>query len=251
MDPLTPTEVGSKATFRLTLENTGTSPLTAIVDINSTSTFTPLGITRLYFESIGPHQNASKNITIGISNSITAGYYRLPLDVTLGSGKTTTQSVGIPVLATPEVTITAGSSSGNVVIQISNTGNAPIRSVYVTAEPQGFTVSGSTDRFVGTLNVDDFATLSLTAGVGTPSQANSGKRSVLVTVSFKDSNNEPYVVKKSVEVEYSGVATTSNQARRNQGVIFGLGWIELIGGLIVLVIAYFAYGRFRKRRVKA
>jgi len=255
MDPLTPTEVGFQATFQLTLENAGTSPLTAIVDLNSTTAFTPLGITRLYFESIEPNQKVSKNITLGISNSVTAGYYSLPIQVTLGSGTTTTQTVGIFVSATPDVTITAGSSSGNVVMQISNTGNAPIRSVYVTAEPQGFTVSGSTDRFVGTLNVDDFATLSLTPGVSTTAQGNSGKRSVLVTVSFKDSNNLPHVVKKSVDVEYSGSAAAfqaSGNRSTNRGVIFGLGWVELIGGAVILVIAYFVYRHFRKRRsVKA
>jgi hypothetical protein len=252
MNPITPTEVGSKATFKLTIENTGTSPLTVIMDVNSTTAFTPLGITRLYFESIGSHQNASKNITLGISNSVTSGYYSLPLTFTLGSGKTATQTVGISVSATPNVTITATSSSGNMNIQISNTGNAPIRSVYATAEPQGFTISGQSDRFVGTLNVDDFATLSLTLGASTPAQGNSGKHSVLVTVSFKDSNNEPHVVKKSVDVEYSGSAAfQASGTRGNQGVIFGLGWIQIIGGVVIIVIAYLGYRHFRKRSVKA
>lgn len=249
MEPLTSTEVGSQATFKLTIENRGTSPLTAVVDVNSTTAFTPLGVTRLYFESIGPNQSVSKNVTLGISNSVASGYYSLPLVVILGSGTTSTQTVGIVVSATPDVAITTTSSSGNVAIQISNIGNAPIRSVYVTAEPQGFTISGASDRFVGTLNVDDFATLSVTAGSAT-AQANSGKRSVLVTVSFKDSSNMLHTVKKTVDVEYSGSIQVNGSRTTNRGVIFGLGWIELIGGAVILVIAYLGYRHFRKRSVK-
>lgn len=256
MEPLSATEVGSEATFKITLENSGTNPLTAIVDVNSTTAFTPLGVSRLYFESVEPGQSVSQNVTIGISNSVTAGYYELPLTVTLSSGNVVTQNVGVPVSATSDLTVTASSQSsagigGGITIEISNTGNAAIRSVYVTTSSQDYTILGTSDKFVGTLNVDDFTTLSLTA---TPRGGATGNRTITVTTSFKDTNNIQHVVTKTVTVESSGIATTTLASfgnRRNQGVIFGLSWEEIIGGVVVIVIAYFAYRHFRKRGAKA
>lgn len=256
MKPLTPTEVGSQAVFQLTVENAGTSPVTAIIDVNATTTFTPIGVSRVYFGSIGPGQNASENVTLGISNTVSAGYYELPLTVTLSSGNVVAQNVGVSVSATPDLTVTASSqlstgAGGTVAIQISNTGNAPIRSVYVSASSGDFTITGASDKFVGTLNVDDFASMSLT--VGTPRSA-AGNHTITVTTTFKDTNNIQHVVAKTVDVEaFTGngnFTSTTFGNRRNQGVIFGLGWVEIIGGVVVIVIVYLVYRHFRKRGAK-
>ncbi len=263
MEPLTPTEVGSQALFQLTIENTGTNPLTAIVDVNATSQFIPLGVTRVYFEPIGPGESASKNISIGISSSTSAGYYTLPLTITLSSGKSSVQTIGIPVSATPTITISAdtqpqplvaGSTDGKVLIQVSNTGNAAIRSVYVTAQPADISAVGASDKFIGTLNVDDFATFQL--GVSVPANAQAGAHQVPVTVTFKDSNNQLHTVNKTLEVEVSGTGagfsqTGNSTARRSSGIIFGLNLVQLIGGLIVIVVvAGVGYWYFRKRKKK-
>jgi hypothetical protein len=251
MNPLTPVEVGSQAVLQLTIENMGTSPLSAVVDVNATSAFTPIGVSRLYFESIRSGESVSKNVTVGVSNSVSAGYYELPVVISLSSGSVVTQDVGVPVTATPDLTITASSQSGVVTVQISNTGNAPIRSVYVTASSNDFTIIGGSDKFVGTLNVDDFTTISLTVGA---QRAGASNHTITVTTSFKDSNNIPHVVTKDVEV---GAAASGNFTsatfgnRRNTGVIFGLDWTEIIGGIVVIVIAYLAYRHFRKRGAKA
>ncbi len=250
MNPLTPTEVGSQAVLQLTIENIGTSPLSAVVDVNATNAFTPIGISRVYFESIGSGQNVSKNVTLGISNSVSAGYYVLPLAISLSSGNVVTQNVGVPVTATPDLTVTASSSGGTVSVQISNTGNAPIRSVYITASSKDFTIAGGVDKFVGTLNVDDFTTMSLTVGA---QRAVASNRTITVTTSFKDSNNIPHVVTKDVEVgaSSSNFTSTTFGNRGNNGVIFGLSWTEILGGVVVIVIAYLAYRHFRKRGAKA
>jgi hypothetical protein len=250
MVPLTPTEVGSQAVFQLTVENVGTNPLSAIVDINNTNAFTPIGTSRVYFDPIASGKSASANVTLGISSSISAGYYELPLSISLSSGNVVTQNVGVPVTATPDLTVTATSQSGVVTVQISNTGNAPIRSVYVSASSNDFAIAGGSDKFVGTLNVDDFATISLTVGAQRPGASN---HTIIVTTSFKDSNNIPHVITKNIDVTASSSNFTSTTfgARRSSGVIFGLDWTEIIGGIVVIVIAYFAYRHFRKRGAKA
>ncbi|VVB65558.1 NPCBM-associated, NEW3 domain of alpha-galactosidase [Candidatus Gugararchaeum adminiculabundum] len=252
MEPGTPTEVGGQAVFDLKIENTGTNQLNAIVDVNSTGAFTPLGVTRIYFDTLEAGESASKNVTLGISNSITAGYYTLPLTITLGSGKSATQYIGIPVTATPELVVSAtttpayltpGSSGGKVLVQISNIGNAAIRSVYVTANRGDLQVTSSTDKFVGTLNVDDFSTFQLDVNV--PRNLAAGTHSIQVTISFKDTNNVPHVVNKSVDIQVYDSATAAAAGQdvtnstggfggrsRNQGVIFGLGWVQ-IGGIVI------------------
>ncbi len=270
MDPLTPTEIGSQAVFALTIENTGNSALVAVVDLNSTSAFTPLGVTKVYFDTIGPGQSVSKNVSIGISSSISAGYYTLPIAITLDSGKSASQTVGIPVTATPNVTINADVQEGKVVVQISNTGNVAIRSVYANAESKDVALTGTTDKFIGTLNVDDFATFTLTtgaqksAGAGTQAVMGAGKRAIQVTVSFKDSNNQVHTVKKDVDLQAYDASTTASTGsmpfgqagaartgRVAQGAIFGINPLFLgVGAVILAVVAYFVYKRFKKNKEK-
>ncbi|HQT44883.1 MAG TPA: hypothetical protein PLO51_02815, partial [Candidatus Micrarchaeota archaeon] len=159
-------EIGSQALFAATLENTGTSPITATADFNATAAFIPLGTTRVNFGTIEPGKNATQEITIGIANSVAEGYYTLPVTVTLGSGTSTTQNIGVSVTATPDLAIGVDSSSASlypgangskVAIQISNVGNSAIRSVYAQSSGGDFKLFGTTDKFIGTLNVDDYA----------------------------------------------------------------------------------------------
>lgn len=266
MQPITPTEVGAQASFRITLENTGTSAMNAVVDLNETSTFVPLGVTRIYFDSIEPGQNVSETVSIGISSSTSAGYYSLPVSITLGSGKITTQYVGVPVTATPSITFSVdtqsstlapGTQNGKVVIQISNTGNAAIRSVYAKAEPKELKISGAADKFIGTLNVDDYASFQLSVSV--PANVKSGTQIIPVTVTYKDGNNQQYTVKKDVEVEVGGAGMTPSAgttaangfagARRPQSGLFGFDPLVLGGaGIVLATVAYLAYKRFRKNK---
>lgn len=256
VQPLTATEVGSQAVFAISIENTGTEPLSAIVDMNSTTAFTPLGVTRLYFDPIPAGATLTKNVTIGISNSVTAGYYSLPIGITLSSGKSTTQTVGIPVTATPTITVTSDYSSGKAVIQISNTGNVAIRSVYAKAENGDYTVIGTADKFIGTLNVDDFATFTVSVNPSRNMNMNSTGK-LPVTITFKDSNNQEHTVKQNLELSASagsaaaaGAAGISGTAfRRPTGVLFGLDWIQLgIIAAVLLVVGYFGYRKFGRKK---
>jgi hypothetical protein len=159
--PRSSTEIGSAADFSLTLENDGASPTSATVDVSSTDVFTPLGGSKFYFHSIEPGKTASETVTLGISASVSSGYYELPLNVTLSTGKTFTQKMGIHVEATSEIKITGelstSTTGSEIVIQISNTGNTPIRSVYAVADMGGV----KTEKFIGTMAIDDYSTLSI------------------------------------------------------------------------------------------
>jgi hypothetical protein len=267
LEPTSSTEIGSAAEFNIIIENGGTSATSAIVEVDSTSAFTPIGSSKLYIPSIEPGKTASGKVTIGISASIESGYYELPLNVTLGTGKTFLQSVGVHVEATPELKISGEMSTSTtgseIVIQISNTGNTPIRSVYAVAEMGGTKV----EKFIGTLNIDDYSTLSIplttfdTSTTGMPARnASAGVMpqnrtaqggAVKVTITFKDEQNQPHTVKQDVSISSGGTRQTTGtfpQRTTNSGVIFGLSALQLGGiGVVIAIAAYLVYRKkFRK-----
>lgn len=266
--PLTATEVGSEAQFALTLVNQGGSDVAPIVDINQSTPFVPIGASRIYFDDIGPGMNETQVITVGIDATSSAGYYNLPLEIS-GNGNNFEQDVGIAVSASPDVVmtadtqpefITAGSSGVKVVAQIANTGNTPIRSVYANADStKDFVMVGASDKFIGTLNVDDFATFQVTMNV--PQNLAPGTYSMPVTITFKDATNEAHTIVKDANITIyspmdaarlngisSGTTTTGTTGVRTgrPGEIFGIGYLPLgIGVVVVLVVGFFAYKRWK------
>ncbi|VVB68363.1 Uncharacterised protein [Candidatus Norongarragalina meridionalis] len=197
-EPLTPVEIGSEAVFKLTLKNTGARALSATVDINSTDALTPLGVQRLYFDRIDPNAEASMNVTLGVSPSKSAGYYTLSLTLTPNIGNASVYKAGVVVEATPEITVSMEQTTTGSQVLIANTGNTAIRSVYASAGQSGRTLA---EDFIGTLNVDDFATLSVTQQT---SQLD-------VEVSFRDGNNVQHVLRQTVSA--SGAAANATSAR--------------------------------------
>jgi hypothetical protein len=268
--PLNDTKAGAEARFALTLENVGDSATSAIVDLNQTSEFTPIGPTRIYFDDIEPGANQTRVVTIGVGVSTSAGYYNLPMSITT-NGQTLVQNVGIAVDAPPEVTIStdtqpsfvsAGSREVKVLAEIANVGNGQIRSVYVSAgRSKDLEVVGATDKFMGTLNVDDFATFQLTVNV--PPGLSAGTYSIPITIDFKDSKNQEHVIQKDVEITiYSasdasrlnavsgGTAATGTAGnfRGSGGGLIGFNLPTAIGAVIVIGIGFFAYKRFKGSR---
>ena len=251
INPLTPAEIGSEAVFELTLENTGSSPISGTLDINSTEVFTPLGMQRLYFDSVPAGATVKRNITLGISSSKSAGYYTLPIILTTTAGQPTTFNVGVAVLATPEITVGVDSESGTTQVQVANTGNTQIRSVYVIAKWSGS--NRTSESFMGTMNVDDFASIAMDTAIQPSS-------SIDVEIRFKDSNNLPHIVRKTLTVGGTAGAAigTQNGAssfRRNNTASGPFGLFSNTGGsadfvtpiiilVVVVVVGYFAYRRF-------
>jgi len=259
LEPLTPVEIGSKAVFNLTLKNMGSNTISALVDVNPSEVFTPIGIQKIYFDSIAPGSSESTNITVGIASSKSAGYYTFQLTLTPSAGKSITYDAGVIVDATPELTLSLKTlSSGSMELQIANTGNTAVRSVNVKMKPHGSS-TGATESFLGTLNVDDIETVDLSSSI-------SG--TIDVEITFRDSNNIRQTITKelgttsnfnsTVEGTQSGQTNNSrNFGTNGRGGIPGLTTqgtnleqIALtIGALVLLIVgAWFAYKRFGKKK---
>ncbi|MBU0586420.1 hypothetical protein KJ780_02835 [Candidatus Micrarchaeota archaeon] len=242
-------EIGSEVTFLINFENTGSSPVSAVVNMDATDALTPMGAQNIYFDSVAPGSTESKEIHIGISSSVSAGYYVLPVNLTTSSGQSLIYNFGINAEATPEINVVFTESSGSGEIQITNVGNSQIRSVNVIISDASGTI---TESFLGTLNVDDYGTVSL---------GSSNSNAITVTINFKDSVNQAHTVKKSlsesgsvsVNQQNSSSSSSFSGVARNRGPLGMLGGSTgsqtdpiLLGG-VVLVIAvggFFVYRRF-------
>jgi len=266
-EPMNATEIGTPVVFRLTVQNMGTNEVSAVVDINSTSVFTTIGMQRIYFDRIPAGGSASKDVTIGISSSTSSGYYTLPLKLTPSTGQTIVYNTGVVVDPMPEVSISLDSTSG---VLVANTGSTQIKSVNVKAWSSD-SPNVITESFIGTLNVDDFASMDLTQ-IGTGA--------VDVQVTFRDSNNIQHTITKVLDSESgtglnASISSTANggqqvapaggfnrQAGGNPlSMIFGGGrgtassgpnWILIGAGVVVVAVGgYLFYTRYWKKRHQA
>ena len=215
-------EIGSQATLRLMLVNTGSQPMSAIVEANSTSIFTPIGTQRLFFDNIAAGANQTQEMDVGVSASAAAGYYALPITITPGVGSPVSQSIGLSVSATPQLTISLDNSASPAQVTIANTGNSPIRSVDVTVSSKSQPNAAPVENFVGTLNVDDYSTVTLastTSGVLT------------VDIQYRDSSNVAHSITQQLDAGngiFSG--TLTNGTSRSGSAANGFGGRSAAGG---------------------
>jgi len=270
MVPLTTAEVGSETPYALTLTNLGGSSLSAIVDLDQETPFTPIGSSRVFFNNIEPGKSATQTVMVGIAAGTTSGYYNFPLTIT-SNGRTYNQSMGMKVDATSDLDVSAtttpefvssGSNGVHVTAEIANIGNGPMRSVYVSANStKEFQLVGTTDKFIGTLNIDDFTTFQVLANV--PQNLAPGDYSLPIAITFKDASNEQKTIVKDLRITVysaqdagrlsmlsgssSATSTTgsTNGFSGRQAGLFGIPYLWIIGGIVLLVLGYFGYKRFK------
>ena len=109
-------------------------------------------------------------------------------------------------------------------------------------------VTGTADKFIGTLNVDDFATFQVNVMQTGGAQQGTGA-TIPVSITFKDSTNQEHTITQDVPVTpgaTSGTGAAGANFRGRSSGLFGLGDIPLYAGvLILLVLAYFGYKRHK------
>jgi uncharacterized membrane protein len=200
-EPVSKSEIGSMLKYNITVQNRGNDAQSAVVVVNGTSVFTPIGINTFYLDDIPPGESRSEIISLGVDAASASGYYTLPILMRV-NGDGQEYDAGIFVQATPAITLTSEAEAADdgtqVTIKISNTGNTAIRSVYVKAEPtDDYGISGTGEKFIGTLSVDDYATFQVTVN---PRRQGSSAASagIPITIVFKDNDNAEHTIKTSV-----------------------------------------------------
>lgn len=174
--------------------------------------------------------------------SATPGFYKLPLEISYvndqGTETTNEDQVGVVVKAVPELkilleqsTITKESMSGDITLQYINKGINDLK--FLDSEVlkgNGYTVTSSSQHYIGDLDSDDFRSETYTV------ELTQEDVSFDVAITFKDENNEEYEQVIRVPVRFT-------QAQESNGNIS-----IIIIVLIVVVAAVLIIRRQRKRR---
>ncbi len=251
-EALSESEIGSELEYKITIENTGSSIQSATLTIDEGSVFTPLGTNTIYFDDLLPGEVRSETVALGIDAGSSSGYYLLPM-VLKTNGDELEYNLGITVQATPSIILTSETDATEngleTTIRIANSGNTAIRSLYVRAEPaEGLEVVGADEKFIGTLNVDDFASFQVTLRSNGPQQS----YSVPITVQFKDNDNKEHTMTQLIGLETGGSALSSlssdTRPARANGPSFGPNpLLYLAGGLLLIGVVYFGYKKWKGR----
>ena len=279
IEPLSESEIGSSSQYKLTIENHGSEPRAVTVNIGDSDVFTPIGSSEVYFDNIDINGEATTILTLGVDAGVSSGYYTIPLTVN-SNGDSFTYNLGIAVQATPEITLTTETSSSSsssttdttpgvnilgsngleATIRIANSGNTQIRSVYVSSDStDNIMVDGISEKFIGTLNIDDFATYQIDLRLLKPDA--SGKYVLPLTITFKDGNNEKHTITKNIEIKSEnglfqslGAGATDSAGAESAGTRFagnrtipgGLSPLLIGAGVILMaVLGYFGYRKWR------
>jgi hypothetical protein len=265
--PISNSEIGSTLVYNLTFENLGSSVQSVVIVVEGTDVFTPIGINTFYVDDILPGESRTELITLGIDAGSSSGYYVLPITMQT-NGDEQEYDIGIVVQATPEILMTSEIESTTdgtqVSVKISNTGNTAVRSLYIRADSNDYyLVSGSGEKFIGTLSVDDYASYSVT--VNPIGQAPAGAAAgIPLTVVFKDNDNVEHTVKKTIVISgatdaaaYGNASFSSSSQNRTfsgrPGGVMGGGSTENIPvyagiGLVILGGLYLGYRKFRGKK---
>ena len=259
-----PLQAGDSGTLNIAITNT--APLDAadvIVQISpdADKVFTPLTTDRKYVARIASGQTLAVPFEVGVSAGATPGYYQLPITIQYAVDQVIQpeiqQSLGIEVQAKPELLLTvdnAGAAGSNAVtLTVANVGDTPVRGVYIKTSSRAFRIVGASDKFIGTLNLDD----STTMAINLQPRGGSGNESTLdVAITYKDPNNQEHVLRQSIPISANDLAAGNGAngaagTRFRQGTRGPLG-IDLIGWAVILVAVgvggVLGYRWYKKRK---
>jgi len=254
-----PISAGDKMKFFVNLTNTGNSKAySAKVTVSSISAyFTTLGSSERYFEVIPPNSKDQMEFEIGVNGSTPAGYYPLTITInylnTNGEAQTPVQKqVGVEVGGSPVISITPNTnpsplSAGGTYtlsLQFSNTGTINVRALAVDVSSEDFEVLSSPESYIGTLNLDDYSTVTYT--VYAKNSLKPGRYAVHVSMNFRDAYNVDHNVTQDVLLEIVSpdvAALTQKPAGMSLTSIF-------IIVVVVGAIGYFVYRRYFKKKAK-
>jgi uncharacterized membrane protein len=254
-----PVSAGDKMKLFVNLTDTGNSnAYSAKITVSSNSSyFTSLGASERYFEVISPASKEQMEFEIGVSGSTPAGYY--PLTITLnylnvnGEAQTPVQKqVGIEVGGSPEISITSNTNPSPVSaggayalsLQFSNTGTINVRALAVDVSSEDFEVLSSPGNYIGTLNLDDYSTVTYT--IHARGNLQPGKYPIHVSMSYRDAYN---VLHSEIQQVLLEIVTPDVAALTQKPAGMSLTSIVIILAVIG-IIGYVIYKRYFKKKAK-
>jgi len=282
---------GDSAAILVNLTNTGALDAEDVfvgLTLNSSGPFTPLEYDRKHVGRIKAGETAQVPFSVGVDATASPGFYPLTVSIIYSVDNelqpAVQQNLGLKVEANQQLLITsdfgaasaassASAGGGSLLtLTVANVGDTAVRGVYLKASSDAFRIIGASDKFIGTLNLDDSSTMTLTlsprataagaAGAqGARGNFTAGEQAVTVVVSYKDPLNQERVIRQTIPVQFDAAAaangasgSTAIGSQRfvrqtpNQGFL-GISW--LYWGIAAAALAAGAgYWWFKIRKKK-
>ncbi|MFC1728643.1 COG1361 S-layer family protein [Nanoarchaeota archaeon] len=247
---------GVASPVEISLENLADSTLTNInVKLDLTGTDTPF----VPIDSTAEKKLA--NIEPGVARSVTfnlmalpdadSGVYKVPIEITAtdGTGRNYTKSsiIGLIIGSDPELSITVDSSmvydtgeTGDVVLKFVNKGLNDVKLMSVTLdESSDYDIISKKEVYIGNIDSDDYETAEFRLKVR---KAKKGVTTLKLKLNYLDANNKQY--QENVDVALRIISA------KKLGLNEGSAASRLVGFILVVVIGYFVYKRWEKKKKK-
>jgi hypothetical protein len=193
-------------------------------------------------------ENKNEDFTFRLrpSYDIKPGDYSIPYTISYtykGDRPTKIGTIGVQVIAQPELSFVLSEKTpvvgmqGTLTLKVINDGLSDARFVSVRAIPEGFSITSDDQVYVGSVSSDDFETVSFDATFASETPV------LKVFVEYRDLNNNKQTLKSEIPftVYTKEKAIELGLIKRNN-----LGYY--IGIVIILIIVWFTWRAFAKRR---
>lgn len=250
---------GQRMRIDVNLTNLGSEDAKSVrVSLFSNSTnFIPLDSSDRYLAGIQPGETDKVSFEVGVNSGTLPGFYPLAVFITYSNPRgeeqpQVRQVTGIEVAGVSDVTVYGSASPAPVTagkkyslsVQVSNIGTTQLKSVRASIAGDTFDVLSSTESYIGTLNVDDYSTL--TFPIYVKDGTGVGRQTFNVLVTYRDQSNVERSVNKVAYLDVVSAETAAKATGTNGG---SNTTVLLVAGAVVLIVAYLIYTRFiRKRR---
>lgn len=253
---------GKNAVLTISIKNEGEEAIHNVrVSMPEVTSFlTPLDYSEKNIGTIEPGEQVSATFSAGINADVTSKYYALDITVSydgLAGSTSVTKKAGLEIAAATKIDVIASTSptpvsakqgAYSLSIQASNTGDTAIRALSIKVSSDAFEFTSGDTGYIGTVNVDDYSTVSFNAI--TKQGIKEGMHSVEVTLEYKDTFNVAHSEKKLATIvvvspEKAAMAAAPKTAATAGD---GTGTLTIIIVIILAAGGYVGYKKFFKKK---
>ena len=244
----TPLAPGEEGTLRIGIEN-NLNDLAEDISISldfRDAPFIPVGTSEFSVQELEEDDNEDFLFRIKASSNIIPGDYEIPYTLTYTVNDERQEregTIGIRVIANPELSFSVEIETpvqkrqSEISLKIINRGFSEARFLKVRILPEGFTLLSDDEVYVGEVDSDDFEIATFDAIFNTENPK------LIAIVEYRDfENNE---VRKNVNLP---LTIYSEEKAIELGIIQKSNTLSYIIGAVVLIILFFVWRSFKKRR---
>ena len=246
----TPLAPGEEGTLRIGIEN-NLNDLAEDISISLNFRdipFIPVGTSEYSLNELEEDDDESFLFRIKASFDATPGDYKIPYTLTYRTERseepiTREGTIGVRVVADPELSYSIETATpvigrqGQITLKMVNKGFSSARFVSVQVFPEGFTLLSDDEAYIGEVDSDDFETTTFDA------KFNKESARFYATIEYRNFDNE--LVRETINLP---ITVYTEEKAIELGIIQKNNTSSYIIGAVVLIILFFVWRSFKKRR---